>query len=242
VVVGLVVSAVSEGAGSVRFYFLQATEQDKKETDEPCVTVALGQRDFKLFTNCANGSLFNLAMTRDASDLTLRGIQPYGVRATLAIKETTSCAQVPLQVGAFHASGSSMISRTASDEMFFTARSPWHSNTIFSASKRFVLASASVSPCEIAAGISCTKQVCPPSLAGSKTAVSFMRKDYHTPILLQRRRGREGAAQACLPQAVVSGSHDAPDGVDHPTRNKVSPADSCVKCFPHSRGAGEIRL
>lgn len=80
-----------------------------------------------------------------------------------------------------------MISRTASDEMFFSARSRWHSKTIFSASKRFVLASASVSPCEIAAGISCTKQVYPPSLAGSKTAVSFMRIDYHTPILLQRR-------------------------------------------------------
>jgi hypothetical protein len=35
-----------------------------------------------------------------------------------------------------------------------------------------------VSPCEIAAGISSTKQVYPPSFAGSKTAVNFIAIDY----------------------------------------------------------------
>ena len=56
----------------------------------------------------------------------------------------------------------------------FSANSRWHSSTSFSASNRLALASASVSPWEIAAGTSSTKQVYPPSAAGSKTAVSFM--------------------------------------------------------------------
>src|SRR5207249_7107328 len=89
------------------------------------------------------------------------------------------------------------------------ASSRWHSRTSFKASRRFALASSTVSPCEIAAGISSTKQVYPPSLAGSKTAVSLMLIDYHanvlsskaTPLLqrqsrLPRRSGEGGCRRA----------------------------------------------
>ena len=48
-----------------------------------------------------------------------------------------------------------------------------------SASRRFAFASARVSPCEMAEEISSTKQVYPSSLAGSKTAVSFMLRNCH---------------------------------------------------------------
>src|SRR5687767_14170738 len=47
-------------------------------------------------------------------------------------------------------------------------------NTSLRASTRLALASSSVSPWEMAAGISSIKQVYPPSSAGSKTAVSFI--------------------------------------------------------------------
>ena len=154
-----------------------------------------GRGYFKLFTDCSNRSFFDFPMARDAGDLTHRRIQPYGMPATLAIKETTLFAQVTLQVNPLHASGSSMISRTASGERFFSTMSRWHSKTSFTASKRFTLASASVSPCEIAAGISSTKQVYPPSLAGAKTAVSFINTDYHTPVSLQTRWLRVCPAQ-----------------------------------------------
>jgi hypothetical protein len=146
-----------------------------------------GLWNFKLLANCANCPVFDFPMAGYAGDLALRGVQPYGVPATLTIKETPPFAQVPLQVNPLHASASSMISRTASGERFFSTKSRWHSKTSFSASKRFALASASVSPCEIAAGISSTKHVYPPSFAGSKTAVSFIFEDYHTPASAQTR-------------------------------------------------------
>jgi hypothetical protein len=165
--------------------FLKATEQDRKETRELLPTVMSGLRNFKLFTNCANCPFFDFPMARDASDLALRRFQPYGVLATLAIKETTLSAQVPLQVDPLHGSASSMISRTASDDRFFSTNSRWHFKTSFSASRRFARASASVSPCEIAAGISSRKHVYPPSFAGSKTAVTFMSVYYHAPVSSQ---------------------------------------------------------
>jgi hypothetical protein len=180
--------------------------------------VVSGLRNFKLFTNCANCSLFDFPMAGDAGDLALRGVQPYGVAAAFAIKETTLSAQVPLQVNPLHASASSMISRTASDDRFFSTNSRWQSKTSFSASKRFALASASVSPCEIAAGISSTKQVYPPSFAGSKTAVSFTRIDYHSPVSLQTRllgvRPR-GSAQTVVPEP-----RGGSDGVNHRHREE----------------------
>lgn len=144
-----------------------------------------GLRNFKLFTNCANCPLLDFPMAGDAGELSLRRVQPDGVPATLAIKEITLSAQVPLQVDPLHGSASSMISRTALDERFFSTNSRWHSKTSFSASTRFARASASVSPCEIAAGISSTKQVYPPSCAGSKTAVTFMSTYYHAPVSSQ---------------------------------------------------------
>jgi len=131
--------------------------------------------NFELFTNRANCSLFDFSMAGDTCDLALYGVQPYGVPATLTIKLATLSSQVALQVDSLHASASSMVSRTASGERFFSANSRWHSKTNFSASRRLALASSSVSPCEIAAGISSTKQVYPPSFAGSKTAVIFIR-------------------------------------------------------------------
>jgi hypothetical protein len=89
-----------------------------------------------------------------------------------------------------------------------------------SASKRFALASASVSPCEIAAGISSTKQVYPPSFAGSKTAVSFISIDYHSAVSLQTRllgvRPR-GSAQTVVPEP-----RGGSDGVNHRHREEFS--------------------
>lgn len=89
-------------------------------------------------------------------------------------------AQVPLQVAELHASANSIGSRRALGDSPFSARSRWHSSTSLSASSRFALASPRVSPCEMAAGTSSTKQVYPPSWAGSKTAVSFMPQTCHT--------------------------------------------------------------
>ena len=91
-----------------------------------------------------------------------------------------------LQLAELHASANSIVSRKASGESSFSANSRWHSRTNFKASRRFALASSMVSPCEIAAGISSTKQVYPPSLAGSKTAVSFMLINYHASIAFEQ--------------------------------------------------------
>lgn len=81
--------------------------------------MASGLRNFALFTDCANCSLFNFAMTRDTGDLALRGVKPYRVPYTFTIRHTALFAQISLQVDAFHASASSMTSRTASGERFF---------------------------------------------------------------------------------------------------------------------------
>ena len=129
-------------------------------------TVALGLRNLELFTDCADGSLLNFAVTRDTGDPSLRGVQPYRVSSTFTIRNAALLAQISLQVDAFHAPASSMTSRTASGERFFSDRPRWHPRTSFSASRRFALASGSVSPWEIAAGISSTKHVYPPSFAG----------------------------------------------------------------------------
>src|SRR5881394_2413118 len=94
--------------------------------------------------------------------------------------------QMPLQIRQLHASANSIGSRTASGEISCLANSRWDSNTSLRASNRFDLASARVSPCEIAAGISSTKQVYPPSLAGSKTAVSFILTNYRAQRSVQQ--------------------------------------------------------
>jgi hypothetical protein len=131
-----------------------------------------GLSNFELSADCANGAVLDLAVTGNAA---VSGIQPYAVRAALTEEGTALLAQVAFQLRKPHTPASSMLSRTASGERFFSASSRWHSSTSLRASRRFALASSSVSPCEIAAGISSTKQVYPPSGAGSKTAVTLMR-------------------------------------------------------------------
>jgi hypothetical protein len=78
---------------------------------------------------------------------------------TLAIKDTTLFAKVTLQVDPFQESGNSIESRTASGESDFSTSFRWYCNTSLRASSKFAFASARVSPWEIAAGISSTKQV-----------------------------------------------------------------------------------
>src|SRR5713101_5386994 len=79
--------------------------------------------------------------------------------AAPAIQNATVLAQMAFQFREFHASAISITSRTACGERPFSASSRWHCSASFSASARFALASSMVSPCEIAAGISSTKQV-----------------------------------------------------------------------------------
>jgi hypothetical protein len=72
---------------------------------------------------------------------------------------TSLLPEVPLQIRQPHVPANSIVSRKASGESSFSASSRWHSRTSFKASRRFALASSRVSPFEIAAGISSTKQV-----------------------------------------------------------------------------------
>lgn len=134
----------------------------------------------QLLTDGANRSLFDLSMSRDAGYLAALRVDPNAVRATLTVGNTRLATEIALQIGKLHSYASSKISRTAPGERSFSASSRWQSSTSLSASRRFALASSSVSPCEIAAGISSTKQVYPPSFAGSNTAVSFTGLGYHS--------------------------------------------------------------
>ena len=106
--------------------------------------------------------------------------------ATLPVEDAAVLPEMPLQVRQPHVPANSIVSRKACGESSFSASSRWHSRTSFKASRRFALASSMVSPCEIAAGISSTKQVYPPSLAGSKTAVSFMLINYHASVAFEQ--------------------------------------------------------
>lgn len=147
-------------------------------------------RNFELFADGADRPLLDFAMARHAGNLPALRVEPNGMVATLAEEDATLLAQVTLQVRKLHTSANSSVSRTAFGERFFSASSRWHSSTSLSASRRFVFASSRVSPCEMAAGISSTKQVYPPSLAGSKTAVNFMLPNYHTTGASQTRSKR----------------------------------------------------
>src|SRR5437667_1669509 len=107
-----------------------------------------------------NGDLSSrLRMARDAGDLVQRRVEPNTMGSALAIQNATMVAQMAFQLREFHASAISKTSRTACGERPFSASSRWHCSASFSASARFALASSMVSPCEIAAGISSTKQV-----------------------------------------------------------------------------------
>lgn len=135
--------------------------------------------NFELFADGAHRPLLDFTMAWHAGDLPALRIEPDGVRAALPKQEAALLAQVALQLRQFHASENSSVSRTAVGDMCFSASSRWHSKTSLRASRRFAFASSRVSPCEMAAGISSTKQVYPPSRAGSKTAVSFIPLEYH---------------------------------------------------------------
>ncbi len=137
-------------------------------------------RNFELLADGSDRPLLNFRMARYAGNFALLRVKPDGVCATLAIENAALLAQMALQVCKLHASANSSVSRSASGERSFSANSRWHASTSLSASRRFAFASSRVSPCEIAAGISSTKQVYPPSLAGSNTAVSFTFSRYHT--------------------------------------------------------------
>src|SRR6266496_4392400 len=136
--------------------------------------------------NRANRPFLDLSVTRNACDFAACAVQPDGVSATLPLEDASVLPEVPLQIRQPHVPANSIVSRKASGESSFSASSRWHSRTSFKASRRFALASSSVSPCEIAAGISSTKHVYPPSLAGSKTAVSFMLLNYHAGVAIQQ--------------------------------------------------------
>ena len=153
-------------------------------TEAPCGSSGL--RYFKLPANSAHRPFLDLSVTRHAGDCAAFGIEPDGVSATLPVKDTAVLPEMPLQIRQPHAPASSIVSRKARGESSFSASSRWHSRTSFKASRRFALASSTVSPCEIAAGISSTKQVYPPSLAGSKTAVSFILTNYRAQRSVQQ--------------------------------------------------------
>ncbi len=137
----------------------------------------LWSRDFQLPADGARRCFFDFTMPRDAGQPAVGGIEPNAVSASLTVENAPVPPQMLLQIRAFHESYTSVNSigsRTACRESSFSANSRWHSSTSFNASSKLTLASSRVSPWEIAAGISSTKQVYPPSAAGSKTAVNLI--------------------------------------------------------------------
>ena len=153
-------------------------------TEAPCGSSGL--RYFKLPANSAHRPFLDLSVTRHAGDFAACGVEPDGVSATLPMEDAAVLSEMSLQIRQPHAPANSIVSRKACGESSFSASSRWHSRTSFKASRRFALASSTVSPCEIAAGISSTKQVYPPSLAGSKTAVSFILTNYRAQRSVQQ--------------------------------------------------------
>lgn len=107
---------------------------------------ASGRRNIELPADGADRSLFDLPVARDARDLTIGRVEPDRVASALAEQRAAVPAQVALQLGELHASARSRISRNASGDRFFSASSRWHSTASLSASRRFALASSSVSP------------------------------------------------------------------------------------------------
>src|SRR5207245_4400807 len=152
----------------------------------PRLNSTFPRRYFKLPANSANRPFLDLSVTRHAGDFAACRVEPDGMSATLAVEDAAVLPEMSLQIRQPHVPANSIVSRKASGESSFSASSRWHSRTSFKASRRFALASSTVSPCEIAAGISSTKQVYPPSLAGSKTAVSFMLTNYHAQRSVQQ--------------------------------------------------------
>jgi len=116
------------------------------------------RRNLKLLTNCAGGVLLDFAMTRNAGEFDWRDLTRW-CASHLRGEKTTVTAHMPFKIVQFHVSASSIGSRSAFGERFSSASSRWHCSTSLSASSKFALASSIVSPCEMAAGTSSTKQV-----------------------------------------------------------------------------------
>src|SRR6202022_311958 len=119
----------------------------------------LWPRNFQLLADGPHRPFLDFAMARDAGDLMQRWVEPNTMGGTLAVQNATMEPQMAFQFREFHASAISKTSRTACGERPFSASSRWHCSASFRASARFALASSMVSPCEMAAGISSTKQV-----------------------------------------------------------------------------------
>src|SRR6266849_5342978 len=131
----------------------------KTESRNQKIEASLGPRNFQLFADGPHRPLFDFAMARDAGDLVQCRVEPNAMGSTLAIQNATMEPQMAFQFREFHASAISKTSRTACGDRPFSASSRWHCSASLSASARLALASSMVSPCEIAAGISSTKQV-----------------------------------------------------------------------------------
>ena len=120
---------------------------------------------FKLFTDCSNRSFFDFPMARDAGDLnappdsTIWNARYPRDKGDNLVREGDVEGQSASCIGKFDD-----IAHRLRREIFF------HHVALalqdqFHCVQEIYPASASVSPCEIAAGISSTKQVYPPSLA-----------------------------------------------------------------------------
>src|SRR5437764_143629 len=180
---------------------MKTTRAAKAQSTEK--EIGLRLRDFKLPANAMDRSFLDFAVAGHAGNLPVGRISPDRVRAALAKEDAALPAQVPLQIAELHPSANSSGWRTAFGDRSFSASSRWHSSTSLSASSRFALASSKVSPCEIAAGTSSTKQVYPPSLAGSNIAVSFI-----TPRMSRRAAlGKPPRATAAARRAPCSLKH-----------------------------------
>lgn len=140
----------------------------------PATSPGLRTRNLKLTADGPDGAFLDFAMPGNAGNPSLPWMEPDGVCSAFPVEHAAMLPQMPLQIRQLHASAKSSVSRTAFGDNSCSAISRWHSNTSLSASSKLTFASTSVSPCEIAAGTSSTKQVNPPSAAGSKTAVSFI--------------------------------------------------------------------
>ena len=76
-----------------------------------------------------------------------------------------------------------------------------------------------------------------PSLAGSKTAVTFMPVDYNSPVSLQTRLVDVRPARVHQPQTVDPGTRDGSDGVYHPTRRELSTAGNFLSSGRSTKAA-----
>lgn len=138
-----------------------------------------GLRNFQLLADGTPRALFNFPVAGDTGELMSYGIGPDRVVTTFSVENASIAAEMPFQLRQLHVPANSIVSRNASGESSFSDSSRWHSSTSLSASSRFALASSSVLPWEIVAGISSMKQEYPPSFAGSKTAVNFTPSQCH---------------------------------------------------------------